>query len=185
MRPRRPFCRLAAVNQLSDDAGAKLSSRVAASSSHTIAAGLHANVVALGEAGVLIRGRSGAGKSSLAAVLIAAVRQAGHFAALIGDDRIRLSLQNERLVARGHPAIRGMIELRGQGIVSVPHEPAVVVRLVVDLLPEADIARYPDEEDREIELCGAKVSRLALPTERSSSDCAVLVMMYLQHAGIF
>lgn len=170
---------------MSDDAGAELSSRVAASSPHAIAASLHANAVALGEAGVLIRGRSRAGKSSLAAALIAAVRQAGRFAALIGDDRIRLSLQNGRLVARGHPAIRGMIELRGQGIVSMPHEPAAIVHLVVDLLAEAEIARYPDEKDREIELCGAKVSRLALPTGRSSSDCAVLVMMYLQHAGIF
>ncbi|TAL77288.1 MAG: hypothetical protein EPN75_13060 [Beijerinckiaceae bacterium] len=185
MRSRSPFHRLAAVNSLSGDAGAKLSSGVAASSSHNDAASLHANAIALGETGVLIRGGSGAGKSSLAATLIAAVRQAGRFAALIGDDRIRLSLQNGRLVARGHPAIRGMIELRGQGIVPMPHEPAAIVRLVVDLLPEADIARYPDDNDREIALCGAKVSRLALPKGRSSSDCAVLVMMYLQHAGIF
>jgi len=148
-------------------------------------ASLHASSVALGEAGVLIRGGSGAGKSSLAAMLMSAARQAGGFAALVGDDRIEVSLRNGRLVARGHPAVQGMIELRGQGIVPSPNEAAAVVRLVVDLLPAAEIARYPGPEDREIEICGAKLPRLALPIGRSSYDCAVLILMYLQHAGTF
>jgi serine kinase of HPr protein (carbohydrate metabolism regulator) len=162
-----------------------LNPEAAASSSPAVATRLHASSVALGEAGVLIRGCSGAGKSSLAAMLMSAACQAGRFAALVGDDRIDVSLRNGRLIARGHSAVQGMIELRGQGIVSSPNEVAAVVRLVVHLLPAAEIARYPGPEDRETELCGAKLPRLALPIGRSSYDCAVLILMYLQHAGTF
>lgn len=183
MCPWRPFRRLAAGGQLSAHTPAKLN--LNAVSSPTTAMSLHASSVAIGEAGVLIRGRSGAGKSSLAATLIWAAGQAGWFAALVGDDRIELSLRNGRLVAHGHPMVRGMIELRGEGIVARPHEAAAVVRLVVDLLPVAEIARFPDPADRETELCGAKVPRLALPIERCSYDSALMIMIHLQHAGTF
>lgn len=184
MYPRSPVHCLAAVDELSADKKAKLTP-VAASSPRDNSSRLHASAVVIGEAGVLIRGRSGAGKSSLAAVLISAAHQAGRFAALIGDDRIELSLRSGRVIARGHPAIHGLIELRGQGIVALPNERAAIVRLIIDLLPVNEIARYPDETDREVELCGAKVPRLALSASSSSRDCAVRAMMHLQHAGIF
>ncbi len=143
---------------------------------------IHASAVAVAEAGILIRGRSGSGKSSLAISLLTAAAQAGRFGRLVGDDRIALDCRNGRLIARGHPLIRGMIELRGQGILRLPHEPAVVLRLIVDLLPAEEVARYPDVEAAHVELCGAKLPRLALPSKRSSYDCACLTMAYLQHA---
>ena len=40
---------------------------------------------------------------------------------------------NGRLVARPVAPIAGLIEVRGLGIVDAEHEPAAVVRLVVDL----------------------------------------------------
>lgn len=142
---------------------------------------VHASAVAVGEVGILIRGRSGAGKSSLALSLLVLAAQRGDFARLVGDDRIELNCRNGRLIARGHAAIRGMIELRGQGIIRLAYEPAVVVRLVVDLLPVVELVRYPDPENRQVELCGAKLPRLALLSDRSSYDCAHLIMAHLQH----
>lgn len=143
---------------------------------------IHASAVALGETGVLIRGHSGAGKSSLAFSLLASAAQAGRFARLVGDDRIELVGRNCRLLARGHPLIQGMIELRGHGIMRLAYEPAVVVGLVVDLLPMAKVARYPVAADLQIELCGAKLPRLALPSDRSSYDCVHLIMAHLQQS---
>ena len=66
---------------------------------------LHASVVVIGEAGVLISGPSGSGKSSLALALIAAAEGAGFFARLVGDDRIAIACKGTRLIARGHPLI--------------------------------------------------------------------------------
>ena len=49
---------------------------------------VHATAIVIGETGVLIRGRSGSGKSSLALALVARVRLAGGFAAFVADDRV-------------------------------------------------------------------------------------------------
>ena len=141
---------------------------------------LHASAVAVGETGILIRGRSGAGKSSLSIALIALAAQTGRFVRLIGDDRIEMIRCNTRLIAQGHAAILGMIELRGQGIIAVAYEPAVVLGLVVDLLPAEEMPRYPDPAESQAELCGVKLPRLALLSTRSSYDCALFVMARLQ-----
>ncbi|MHB8886337.1 MAG: HPr kinase/phosphorylase [Methylovirgula sp.] len=165
-----------------------MSNQAAGAANDTAAAGaalmVHASAVAVGETGILIRGRSGAGKSSLALCLLALAGQERRFARLVGDDRIELVGRNSRVVARGHPAVQGMIETRGQGIMRLDYEPAVVVGLVVDLLPAAELVRYPEPEERYVEICGAKLPRLALLSDRSSYDCAHLVMAHLQHAEI-
>ena len=51
---------------------------------------VHANALVLGEFGLLLRGPSGAGKSALTLQLIADWRARGAFAALVGDDQLRL-----------------------------------------------------------------------------------------------
>ena len=100
----------------------------------TDGAGLvHATALVVGEAGLLIEGASGSGKSQLALALIAAAATAGRFGRLVGDDRVSLAAMHGRLVARAHPAIAGLIERRGLGIVPEPFEPACVLTLVVVL----------------------------------------------------
>ncbi|MFD0936192.1 HPr kinase/phosphorylase, partial [Methylobacterium trifolii] len=98
---------------------------------------VHATCIVVGEAGVLIRGEAGAGKTSLALALIDCVTGTGRFAALVGDDRIRLERHDGRLVARPHPAVAGLAEIRGFGIAATDWLPAAVLRLVVDLVAAA------------------------------------------------
>jgi HPr kinase/phosphorylase len=119
----------------------------------------HANALLLGETGVLLRGATGAGKSTLSYELIARARLQGQFAALIGDDRLTLANCNGRLIARPHPAIEGAIELRGLGIAAVPFEPAGVIRCVVDLKAPGGLERYPSPEAAATQLCGLWLPR--------------------------
>ena len=95
---------------------------------------VHATCVVVEEVGVLIRGPSGAGKSSLALSILDRATCDGRFAALVADDRVRLSTRHGRLLARPHPAIAGCVEIRGAGIVAVGSLEACVIRLVVDLV---------------------------------------------------
>ncbi|MGJ3262303.1 MAG: HPr kinase/phosphorylase [Salinarimonas sp.] len=120
---------------------------------------VHATCVLLGEAGVLIRGASGAGKSRLALDLLEAARARGLFARLVGDDRIRLDARHGRLVARPHPAIAGLIERRGIGLLARPHAPAAVVRLVIDLVPEPP-PRLPEAAAGEATILRVRLPRL-------------------------
>jgi len=133
---------------------------------------VHAGCVALGEAGVLIRGASGAGKSTLARELVRQAGQAGLFASLVSDDRTRIEAVNGRLVARPVTAIAGYAEIRGVGIVRGGFEPAVVVRLVIDLSDDQPL-RHPEAADSRVALCGVLLRRIRARTGAPLLDLAL------------
>ena len=94
--------------------------------------------VAIDGLGILIRGPSGAGKSDLALRLI----DGG--AMLISDDQTELVREGNRLVARAPDTIRGRLEVRGIGIVTVPAAARAPLVLVVDLVPPEQVNRMPN-----------------------------------------
>jgi serine kinase of HPr protein (carbohydrate metabolism regulator) len=121
----------------------------------------HASAILIGEAGVLIRGGSGAGKTQLALALIAEAARAGLFARLIGDDRVSLLSAGGRLIARPHPLIAGHVERRGLGLAPMAHEGAGTIRLVVDCLDE-EPPRLPEPEDMVAVIEGVTLPRLGV-----------------------
>jgi len=141
---------------------------------------IHASAVAVGEAGILIRGRSGRGKSALALALIELAGERGLFGRLIGDDRILVQACNGRLLLRGAPQIPGLIERRGVGLEITPAEPAAVARLAVDLLDDGDAAaRLPEAADEVATFGPIRLRRLAFdessrPFERARAVLAAL-----------
>jgi HPr kinase/phosphorylase len=98
---------------------------------------IHGTALALGGEGILLRGPSGSGKSDLALRLI----DSG--ARRIADDQTELRdiAGAPRLSAPA--AIAGKLEIRGLGIVAVPHQVSAILRLVVDLRPPETIDRMP------------------------------------------
>jgi serine kinase of HPr protein (carbohydrate metabolism regulator) len=122
---------------------------------------IHASAVVIGGSGVLVRGASGAGKSTLVLDLIEDARRDGIAAALIGDDRVALGLENGRVTVRAVPRLKGQIEVRGLGIVAVPAADAAPVALVVDIGAEP-AERIPAPETRITSLFGQPVARLYL-----------------------
>ena len=81
---------------------------------------IHGTALVLGQAGVLLRGRSGAGKSLLALALLERWALKGLAAGLVSDDRVILELVDGAIVMAAPPSIAGLIELRGRGIISRP-----------------------------------------------------------------
>ena len=121
---------------------------------------LHASVVVIGEAGILIRGASGAGKSSLALALIGAAQSRGHFARLVADDRTEITVRAGRLLASPVPPIAGLVERRGLGLTPEPHLAAAVLRLVIDCGTEPE--RMPEPEALVGTIAGVTLPRLSL-----------------------
>ena len=138
---------------------------------------IHATAVAIGESVVLIRGKSGAGKSQLALALMTEARGRGMFARLIGDDRIRLSVLNGRALVRGHPRTAGMIEERGTGILLEVQEDAGVLRCVVDLVDNPP--RLPEPVDCLVRLEGVEVPALAVQTRSAPQEGARRILSFL------
>ncbi len=96
---------------------------------------IHASCVAIGGKGVLLLGSSGAGKSDLALRLI------DEGAALVADDRTLLFVKNGALHAKAPPSIKGLLEIRGVGIVKATARSSVKLALAVTLGREG--ARLP------------------------------------------
>ena len=97
---------------------------------------IHATCVAIRGRGVLIAGPPGTGKSDLALRLI------DRGAMLVADDYSELARVGDGLVASVPPTIAGMIEVRGVGIVAMPHRDVVPVALLVAL--DGAVERLPE-----------------------------------------
>ena len=125
---------------------------------------LHATSVAIGGRAVLIEGASGSGKSDLALRLI------DRGATLVSDDYTLVRRDGERLIASAPATIGGKIEVRGIGIVDMPHAADVPVALIVSLADS--IARMPlDEESRSI--LGVAVPVVPLVAHEASTPIKV------------
>jgi HPr kinase/phosphorylase len=104
---------------------------------------LHASAVAFGARAVLIRGRSGSGKSALALRLMALG------GTLVSDDRTRVSGAGDAPVARAPETIRGLIEARGVGILDADTVDSAEIVLVVDL-DRTETERLPPRRTTEL-----------------------------------
>lgn len=131
---------------------------------------VHASCILVGSAGVLIRGRSGAGKSRLGERIVSEARLRGLLALAVADDRVMLAACSGRLIASCPAQLFGLWERRGEGIVPVAAEPRAVVRLVVDLVPEGELERMPEPDAMRVELCGIEIARLAVPCGREDAS---------------
>jgi serine kinase of HPr protein (carbohydrate metabolism regulator) len=123
----------------------------------TTAPTIHATAVLAGAKALLIRGEPGTGKSRLALRLM----QTLPFARLVGDDRVHLEVQSGRLLVRPADTLAGLIEVRGLGILQVPHEPVAVIGWVLDLGSAGD--RLPESEAQKVAISDVILPRIVLP----------------------
>jgi serine kinase of HPr protein (carbohydrate metabolism regulator) len=121
---------------------------------------VHASAVRVGDRAVLIRGASGSGKSSLAFELILAGR-AGIVpkAVLVGDDRVRLAVQDGQLIASSIVELAGLIEIRGLGIRRTDFVDQAPISLIVDL-GASDAKRLPPPEALRTIISGVELPRI-------------------------
>lgn len=143
----------------------------------------HATAVIIGEWAVVIRGASGAGKSTLAHLLLDHGVRTGLFVRLVGDDRVSLAGAGGRVIVRGHPAVHGLVEQRGEGLQSVAAEPAAVVGAVVDLCT-AKPDRIPLDTEVVTEVCGVQLPRLALLSHSFGPETAGQVISFVQRQNV-
>ncbi len=134
--------------------------------------GLHATTLQLQGRGIMIMGRSGAGKTELALTLIerAAIRREEAF--LVADDRTLLHVEGDRLVAGVPAALAGGVEIRGAGLFHIPYVPATPLDLVVLLVEREEAERYPESTPWIFE--GIALPRLLLPALSANGDSNAL-----------
>jgi hypothetical protein len=136
---------------------------------------VHAGCVAIGNRGVLLLGSSGAGKSDIALQLI----DGG--AALVADDRTILFARNGALHARAPATIKGLIEIRGVGIVQMPVRSQVKIALAVRLGREGPRLPRPAF----FRALGVQVPQIALDGKIASTAARIRAALRAHCGGLF
>ena len=105
---------------------------------------VHGTTIAIDGRGVLLRGASGAGKSDLALRLI----DAG--AELVADDQTALTVDKGILYAQAPDQLRGLLEVRGIGIMTLPYRNHCALALLA-VLTSGPIDRLPTRDQDSVE----------------------------------
>ncbi len=134
---------------------------------------IHASTVAIDGRAVLITGPSGSGKSDLT------LRLLDRGFALVSDDQTIVRKTGTRLTASAPPTIRGKLEIRGIGIVSMDQVDDQPVALVVELT--SDIRRLPDDS-RERPVMGIPVPLISV--DAMTASAASKVALALDRLGL-
>ncbi len=138
----------------------------------------HGTVIALAGNAVLIRGASGSGKSDLAlrCLALAPTALTAGPAMLVADDYVTVTRTGDRLIAEAPATIRGKLEVRGLGIVTVPCQESAELVLIADLAAPEQIERLPDPAPT-AELGGVKLPLLHIAPFEASAPVKLLVAL--------
>ncbi|WP_043645737.1 HPr(Ser) kinase/phosphatase [Mycoplasma putrefaciens] len=134
----------------------------------------HATLLNIFGKGVLIKGRSGIGKSEVSLELV----KNNHL--FIGDDRIILTNKSNKIFGQAHPILKNLIEVRGIGIFDIAKASGYqvimqesVVDLVIELVDfekdKVDQTERIGIEHKKINILGVDVKYIQIPVSAGRS----------------
>ncbi len=129
---------------------------------------IHSTSVVIDDNGVLILGDSGSGKSDLALRLI------DNGATLISDDISICRKNSNNIYLYCPPEIKGLLEVREIGIITVPFVEKIKLRLVVNLKSNNN-ERFP--KDSCFRILGIKIPIINIEGKNSSAVAKIKVKL--------
>ena len=129
---------------------------------------IHSTSVVIDDNGVLILGDSGSGKSDLALRLI------DNGATLISDDISICRKNSNNIYLYCPPEIKGLLEVREIGIITVPFVERIKLRLVVNLKSNNN-ERFP--KDNSFRILGIKIPLISIEGKNSSAVAKIKVKL--------
>ena len=129
---------------------------------------MHSSSVVIDDNGVLILGDSGSGKSDLALRLI------DNGATLISDDISICKKNSNDIYLYCPPEIKGLLEVREVGIITVPFVERIKLRLVVNLKSNNN-ERFP--KDSSFRILGIKIPIINIEGKNSSAVAKIKVKL--------
>ena len=146
---------------------------------------IHSSCVAFGNKAILMRGKPASGKSDLVLQLI---DSQGHGlgerllrAKLVADDQVVLSRVGDVVFASPPEILKGKLEMRGRGIITISHKSKAKLELVIDLLPRVEIARMPENDAMITEILGVQFPRYEIDPTAPSAAARIRSLLSEMH----
>lgn len=136
---------------------------------------VHASCVSIGSRGVLLLGKSGSGKSDVALRLMA------HGAMLVADDQVLLHEEDGVLRAGVDAHIRGLLEIRGIGLVRYPVASNIPLRLAVNLVALEQMEHIPTPQ--QFSLLGVSIPQISIHGFDSSTPHKIYAAIHAMRRG--
>lgn len=143
----------------------------------TIVPYIHASCVEKNGRGILIRGHSGAGKSAFALALM------NHGFRLVADDQVRVAVEEGCLTAQPAEPLKGLIEVRGVGLLRMNHTPSCTLLYQVDLIPGYRYERLPASKRAKIQ--GVSLRSFQMNPMDPRSIEKILVLFHQDFLGFY
>jgi serine kinase of HPr protein (carbohydrate metabolism regulator) len=99
---------------------------------------------------------------------------------LVADDVVQVEIDRDLPKALAPARHAGLIEVRGMGIVRVPHVASASIVLAVALLPWKQIERYPPPRRKEMIIAGLSVPLIDIDATSPSAALRVGLALALQ-----
>ena len=132
---------------------------------------MHATLVEIAGQGVLLTGKSSSGKSDLALRLIE-----NKNAVLVADDIVELQLQDGIIIGRAPHNLKGLLEVRGVGVIEFPYKNSSVIKMVVRLQDDfSQIERMP--KNRCENILGLEIVQIDLYAKENSAPDKVITAL--------
>lgn len=142
----------------------------------------HACALEINATGILIKGMSGSGKTSLMLGLIERAAQYNITAALIADDQVILKTNGDTLEASAPETIKGLVELRGYGIMKCANKATTQIALVVELVEDEKIQRMPEASFGRVE--GINLPLLKVPLRHESQAVRIIFAWLIDNTDL-
>ena len=137
---------------------------------------IHASAVIIGTYAIMIRGESGAGKTSLGHLLIQNKAQYGFaHGCWLADDRLILDSIQNVIIASCPPQLINKAEVYGLGIVPVPAINHAQLAFVIDIENDILTNRIAEPEDLFTNILGSKIPFLRINTLNGAQIHAIFV----------
>jgi HPr kinase/phosphorylase len=139
---------------------------------------VHGTAIALAGRAALIRGPSGSGKSDLAlrCLMQPPTRLLPISVELVADDQVLIERHDHNLRVRSPPAIRGLLEVRGLGIIRTPAIESAQLSLVVNLVAADKVERMP-EPRRDVVIAGVPAPYIEIAAFEVSAPLKLLLAL--------
>lgn len=122
---------------------------------------LHGTAIIVGDRGVLVTGRSGAGKTTLALALADHFSRSGLFSRLVADDQLFVAAHAGRVVCNAPASIAGLVEVPGIGPQPLSSVTAAVIDLCIYLVMPDAMQRFQEDAVETIAGCAVPALYLA------------------------